>query len=64
MEYKVFFRNGSTDFVTAKSAALARQKAEEDFGGKVTRVVAVEEDVDEDEDELEEDEEEEEADDE
>jgi len=43
MKYLVRFRNGSTDYVEANSAAEARELAESMFGGKVTRVLVCQE---------------------
>ena len=42
--YRVTFRNGSSDIIDAVSASKARQKAEDEFGSKVSRVQILEDD--------------------
>lgn len=60
MRFRILYRNGSSEFLSADSAREAKEVAEKDFGSKVSKVVVVEDDVPDEieEDEIEEDEEE------
>jgi len=50
-EYKIFFRNGSTDIYSAKSAAQAREKAQREFGSPISKVQVLEPEYENEEDE-------------